>query len=228
MRHQLRTIAGLVVAFLGVGGTASAQLTNVPIYANPSVSGIHIAGDASFGMNDESGKHEAFAGRVTVTLSKLLLGAGLGYVDFDNADGETTWMGSLGYRLVGSGGSLLNVSLQAGAGFVSTDSLVNQLKRTDIPIALGIGLHLPIPVIGIEPWIAPRYTFRWLSQGGESSNRNHFGFSVGADVTLPLGIGAQIAGDWSSLPELSSGGGDIIDDLKRKPYLLSAGLHFRF
>lgn len=228
MTHSVRIVAAAVLASLAVGSSTSAQLTNVPVYANPSVSGIHIAGDASFGINDESGKHQAYAGRVTLGISKLLLGAGLGYVDFDDADGQTTYMGSLGYRLVDGGGGLLNVALQAGAGFVSTVSLVDQLKRTDIPIALGVGLHLPIPLIGIEPWIAPRYTFRWLSQDGESSTRNHFGFSIGVDVTLPLGIGAQIAGDWSSLPELSTGGGDIVDDLKRKPYLLSGGLHFRF
>jgi hypothetical protein len=228
MQGQVRTIVGFAVASLGAAGTASAQLTNVPVYANPSVSGIHIAGDASFGMNDASGKHQAYGGRVTLGISKLLLGAGIGYVDFDNADAKVTYMGSLGYRLVGESGGLVNVAIQAGAGFVSTDSLVDQLTRADIPIAVGIGLHLPIPLIGIEPWIAPRYTFRWLSQGGESSTRNHFGFSLGADVTTPLGIGAQIAADWSSLPEQTTGGGDIIDDLKRKPYLLSAGLHFRF
>ena len=134
-------------------------------------------------------------------------------------------MGSVAYRLAGDGNSLLNVALQAGAGFTSIEGIAETHKTTDIPISLGIGTHLPIPLLLVEGWVAPRYTLRWISGGDSSDSRNHFGLSAGVDVRLPFGLGAQVAGDWASLPEIS---GDIVDDLKRQPFTASVGLQFGF
>ena len=192
--------------------------------------GFLIAGDVGFGVNDESGKNTAFAARGNVALGKIILGAGIGVVGFDglvpggDTQNEPTFMGSVAYRFVGDGG-LLNVSLQAGAGFTSIDAVDETLKTTDIPISLGVGTHLPIPLLLIEGWVAPRYTFRNVSGDGTSDSRNHWGLSAGIDVRFPFGLGGQVAGDWASLPEIS---GDIIDDLKRQPFTASIGLQFGF
>lgn len=230
MRRLFASTAALVVTSLILAAPAAAQLTNIPVYANPATKGIRIAGDVGFGVNDESGKNTAFSLRGNLGIGKLILGAGVGVVGFDalvpggDTQNEPTFMGSAAYRLLGDGG-LLNVSLQAGAGFTSVDALGETLKTTDIPISLGIGTHLPIPLALVEGWVAPRYTFRYVSGSGDSDSRNHWGLSAGVDVRLPLGLGAQIAGDWSSLPEID---GDIISELKRQPFLMSVGLQVGF
>jgi len=224
------TVAALAIASTIIGPPAAAQLTNMPVYSNPAVKGFLIAGDVGFGVNDESGKNTAFAARGNLGLGKVILGAGIGVVGFDalvpggETQNEPTFMGSVAYRFLGDGG-LLNVSLQAGVGFTSIGTDTDKLKTTDIPISVGVGTHLPIPLLLIEGWVAPRYTFRSVSADGSSDGRNHFGFSAGVDVRLPFGIGAQVAGDWASLPELD---GNIIDDLERQPFVASVGLQFGF
>jgi len=219
----MKRIPFVVLALaLAVAGSARAQLGNVPIYANPSLSGFRIAGDYAKGMNDESNKHWALAARGYVGVSRLVVGAGVGVVDF-GGDTDPTYMGSLAVRVVDNG--LLAVALQGGVGFtkLSADSLVDALKTRDIPVSLAVGLHIPLVALSIDPWVAPRYTFRHYTMGTASDNRNHFGVSAGVDLKLVLGLGFQVAVDFQSLPEIT---GDVIDDLKREPFLLSAGLHF--
>lgn len=219
MRRTLLTC--LMLAAFGAG-SAHAQLANVPVYANPSISGFRIAADYAKGMNDESFEYWAVAGQGHFGISRLVAGAGIGAVDIDG-NTEVTYMGSLAVKVVDNG--LFAVALQGGIGFtdLSADSLVDALKTRDIPVSLGVGLHLPLVVASIDPWIAPRYTFRRHSSGDVSDTRDHFGLSAGVDATLVFGLGLQIAVDFQSLPELT---GDIFDDVKREPFLLSAGVHF--
>ena len=215
--------ACLTLAAFGTG-LARAQLANVPVYANPSLSGFRIAADYAKGMNDESLKHWAVAGQGHIGISRLVLGAGIGAVDFGSST-DITYMGSLAVKVIDGG--LLSAALQGGIGFtsVSPDTLLEALKTRDIPVSLGVGLHLPLVVVSIDPWVAPRYTFRHHSRGTASDNRNHFGVSAGVDARLVLGLGLQVAVDFQSLPERS---GDIVEDIKREPFIFSAGLQFGF
>jgi hypothetical protein len=219
MRRTL--LACLALAALGTG-VARAQLANVPVYANPSMSGFRIAADYAKGMNDESLEHWAVAGQGHFGISRIVFGAGIGAVDFGSST-DVTYMGSLAVKVINTG--LVSVALQGGIGFtsVSADSVLDALKTRDIPVSLGVGLHLPLVVVSIDPWVAPRYTFRRHAVGDASDHRNHFGVSAGVDASLVFGLGLQIAVDFQSLPELT---GDIFDDAKREPFLLSAGLHF--
>ncbi|MBE0591033.1 MAG: hypothetical protein IH616_01375 [Gemmatimonadales bacterium] len=213
--------ACLTMTLVGTG-IARAQLANVPVYANPSISGFRIAGDYAKGMNDESLKHWAVAAQGHFGISRIVLGAGIGAVDF-GSNTDVTYMGSLAVKVINSG--LVAVALQGGVGFtsLSADSLVDALKTRDIPVSLGVGLHLPLVVVSIDPWVAPRYTFRRHSTGSESDTRNHFGVSAGVDATLLFGLGVQVAVDFQSLPALT---GNLFDDVKREPFVFSAGLHF--
>jgi hypothetical protein len=217
-----RVLFVTVTLTLLVAGAVQAQLGNVPIYANPSLSGFRIAGDYAKGMNDESNKHWALAARGHVGVSRIILGAGVGVVDF-GSNTDPTYMGSLAVRLIDNG--LLAVALQGGVGFtkLSADTLLEALKTRDIPVSLAVGLHIPLVVLSIDPWVAPRYTFRHYTMGAAGDNRNHFGVSAGVDAKLVLGLGLQVAVDFQSLPEIT---GDVINDLKREPFLFSAGLSF--
>jgi hypothetical protein len=212
----------VLTAALLAAGSVRAQLANVPLYANPSISGFRIAGDYAKGMNDESNKHWAVAGQGQLGISRLILGAGIGVVDF-GSNTDPTYMGSVAVKVINGG--LLSVALQGGVGFskLSADTLLDALKSRDIPVSLAAGLHIPLVVVSIDPWVAPRYTFRHYTMGTASDNRNHFGVSAGVEAKLVLGLGIQLAVDFQSLPAIS---GDVFNDLKREPFLFSAGLHF--
>ena len=222
MKHgwfvAISTIAGLAL-----GSSASAQLTNVPVFVNPSVGTVYLAGDFSTGVNDESGKNNALAARASLGLGPIVLGAGIALVDYDLFGKESTYMGSLGFRLISAG--MIKVMLQAGVGFqqFGDESFIEDIKTADVPIALGFGLDLGI----VQPWLAPRYTIQRVTAGAEIENRNHFGASFGLDVNLIAGLGAQAALDWRSLPAIGDPG-DFLVDLKRQPVLVSVGAHWGF
>lgn len=202
--------------------TAGAQLTNMPVYANPAVSTLRIQGDYAFGVNQESGENSAFAARGSLVVSKLILGVGVGVVDL--TDTEPMYMGSLGYRLLGGGAMPLAVALQAGVGVVETDNLQTIV---DVPVSLGVALHLPLVLVTIDPWIAPRYTLQFNSFAGATGSRNHLGLSAGIDARLAMGLGFQLGLDWQRLPDFSLDAGlaGIISDAKREPFLMSLGIH---
>ncbi|HEX9691461.1 MAG TPA: hypothetical protein VGA22_05125 [Gemmatimonadales bacterium] len=224
MSHGPLSYVGPLVLALSAG-PLRAQLANVPVYANPSASGIAVGGDVSVGLNDESGKDLAFAARANLGFGKFLFGAGVGLVDFGTT--EPTFMGSVGYRVAKVG--FVNVAVQAGAGFTRNSSLGDVLRTADIPVSAGIGLSLPLVVATVEPWVAPRFTIQRLSADGASTWRNHVGLSAGLDVKLLVGLGAHLAVDWQALPAIAAGDlGGTITDLKRQPLLLSGGVHFGF
>jgi hypothetical protein len=106
---------------------------------------------------------------------------------------------------------------------VGDASFIEDIKTADVPIALGFGLDLGI----VQPWFAPRYTIQRVTAGAVVENRNHFGASLGLDVNLIAGLGAQAALDWRSLPAIGNPG-DFLSDLKRRPVLISVGAHWGF
>jgi len=225
MNKCLGLICSVLAVALPPTSSAVAQLANAPVYANPTISGVRIAGDYAFGVNEESGKNSTFAARGQIGVSKVILGAGIGVVDLAQTN-EATYMVSLAVRPVGGGGRLVAVAVQAGIGFTeaSVTGFADALKTVDIPVSVALGLHVPLIAAQVQPWVAPRYTFRRQSLGNDSDNRNHFGVSAGIDARLLMGLGAQVAVDFQSIPELT--GGATFDDAKLQPFLASIGLHF--
>ncbi len=225
MRQVLRVSIATAALTALAASAAVAQLANIPVYANPSASGIRVGGEVAVGINDESGKNLAFAARASAGFGKLILGAGVGLVDFGTT--EPTFMGSLGYRIVRAGP--VNVAVQAGVGFTRNSSLGEVLRTADIPVSLGIGLNVPLLLASVQPWVAPRFTIQRVAIDAGSTTRNHVGLSAGVDVNLLMGIGARVAADWSSLPSIDPGDlGGVVTDLKRRPVILSGGIQFGF
>jgi hypothetical protein len=223
MDGMVRMTLGVATALALTASTAGAQLSNMPVYANPAVSAVRIQGDYAFGVNQGSGEHSAFAARGNLVVSKLILGAGVGVVKL--TDTEPMYMGSLGYRLLGGGAMPLAVALQAGVGVVET---ANLQTTVDVPVSLGVALHLPLVLVTIDPWIAPRYTLQFNSIAGTTGSRNHLGLSAGIDARLAMGLGFQLGLDWQRLPDFSLDAGiaGIVSDAKREPFLMSLGIHF--
>ena len=224
MNKCLTSICSVLAVVFVTTSSAVAQLSNVPVYANPTISGVRIAGDYAFGVNDESGKNSTFAARGQIGVSKVILGAGIGVVDLAETN-EATYMASVAVRPVSSS-QLVAIAVQAGIGFTeaSVAGFSDALKTVDIPVSVALGLHVPLIAAQVQPWVAPRYTFRRQSLGDDSDNRNHFAVSAGVDARLLMGLGAQVAVDFQSIPELT--GGATFDDVKRRPFLASVGLHF--
>ena len=125
MKHgwfvAISTIAGLAL-----GSSASAQLTNVPVFVNPSVGTVYLAGDFSTGVNDESGKNTAVAFRTALGIGPVTIGGSVGLVNpFEGVavgrELETQYMGNIALRVFGGGLLPVSLSLQGGVGVLKLD-----------------------------------------------------------------------------------------------------------
>jgi len=215
-------ISSVVLALGLVASPAAAQLLNDPVYVNPNMgTGLAIAGDIGYGVNNASGKNTSYNGRVTLGLPmvQFTLGAGMYHqkaVGAAPSVNTANFMGQAALKVLGSTPMMpVNVAIFAGAGYASKSGL----KTTTVPAGVAIGLKLPSPGVSVEPWIAPRinYLHSSVSTGGVSASNSttKFGISGGVNVDLPGGFGLQAAADYLAI----SGG---------SPFLISGGLHYAF
>jgi hypothetical protein len=207
-------ISSVVLALGLIATPAAAQLLNDPVYVNPSMgTGLAIAGDVGYGINNASGKATSFNGRATLGLPmfQVTLGAGV----MRPKGGGTSianFMGQAAVKVLGSTPMMpVNVAIFAGAGYASK----NGTKQTTIPAGVAIGLKFPSPGVSVEPWIAPRFNYAHVSTTGGSSSLKKFGVSGGINIDLPVGFGFQAAADYLAI----SGG---------SPFLISGGIHYKF
>ncbi len=214
-------ISSVVLALGLVASPAAAQLLNDPVYINPNMgTGLSIAGDIGYGVNNASGKNTSFNGRVTLGLPmfQVTVGGGMYHqkaVGTNPSVNTANFMGQAAVKVLGSTPMMpVNVTLFAGAGYASKSGV----KTATVPAGVAIGLKLPSPGVSVEPWIAPRINYEHISFGGTipSASETKFGISGGVNVDLPAGFGFQAAADY-----LARGSGV-------SPFLISGGLHYTF
>ena len=191
MKHGL---VGAVAVALALGASsAAAQMIGNPVYVMVGMgTGVNIAGDFGRGINNASGKGNYFGGRVTLGLPFFYVTAGAGtYKPQGATSSQTEFGGNLGLNLLHLPLVPVKVSAQAGAGYVKAGTN----KVLDIPVALGIGVSLPTPGVGITPWVAPRVQVHYETAAGVSSTKARFGASGGVNLHFSM-IGVHAAVDY--------------------------------
>ena len=184
-----------VIATLATSAPVEAQMWFFPDYALPSSNGTPatwIAATYGRGLNDSSGKTDAFGGAIGRTTEKLSFIGAVGSAS-GGGDSELTVGGGIGVDLLQRENS--TVSIQGGIGWFSTEIFSEDVTALRFPIGVAWKGSFQSPEALIAPWIMPRLNIARLSGGGESETETDFGASGGVAFTLPNGFGVHTALD---------------------------------
>lgn len=187
---MIRSLAALAIA-LAAATPVRAQVAGLPVFNNGVPRGLTVALDAGF-PDDEAGGGETFA--LTGGLGFGLLGftATLGSTNTDFSDSEAIYGGTANLRIIGGPLVPVSVNLQGGVGYTDIDGT----KYTHVPVGVGVGLTIPLPVLGLKPWIAPRWDYLETDpDAGSGDSESAFGYSAGLDMNFVFGLGARLAYD---------------------------------
>jgi hypothetical protein len=184
------TAVAAVAATLLPATPLAAQVSGLPVFNNGVPRGIYVAGDVGFPNN-------AAGGGTTYALTGAI---GLGMLGFTGTFGSTeptggasagVYGGTANLRLIGGPLVPFFVNLQGGVGYGDLAGF----KTTHVPIGIGLGLTIPLPVFGLKPWFAPRWDYTSYS-GLASGDNSAFGYSAGLDISFIFGLGLRTAYDW--------------------------------
>ncbi len=217
----LRASLALVLGGVGAAGALQAQATVLPLRNAGISTGISLSGELGFARvkhptpaPDDKGWAVGatlaaglgpFGATATLARSSIDRGAG--------ATHQTTATGTAALRVFG--GPLVPLSIQwQAAGSVRLDGSGSKPWRGSV--GLGAALTIPIPVLSIKPWIAPRAEY----YGGQSIAGSSLKAAVSAGVDLGFlnGLGLRVAYD-------SRVGWDLPDD---GPAGVSVGVSYGF
>lgn len=182
-----------VVSLLSVtmAGKAAAQVAGIPYYVNPR-GGTGIMAAANVGFNDDA-KAVALTGGIGAGPLFITASAGQMNPDLAGADNVSTFGGTIGTKVFGGPLVPLTIGVQAGAGYYSTGSGASEQKLVSIPVAVGVGLN--VPLFPLKPWVAPRVQFDRSTVAGSTESVMRMGVSAGVDFNLLLGLGFHAAVD---------------------------------
>lgn len=217
----LAAVVGLVAAH-----PAAAQLAGLPVYFSPKGgTGFTLSADYGRGLNVDSGKNNAFAGRVALGVSNFQIGLGVGVVNPEisptlGRENQLNYAGHVAVRIIGGALIPVAVSLQAGVGYLKQEIVSGPLlvdsKLLSVPLGIGIGLNLPTPGFSFEPWVAPRVQITRADIGGLSGTETDLGVSGGINLAFLMGLGLHVGFDWINASTTS------------KPSTIGIGLHYTF
>lgn len=211
----------LAAALVVFAVPASAQLHENVVYPAFTGTGVTISGDWAMGINDDAkilGESPMYAGgriQLGLPMFGVWAGAGVAPLGIDGVDSEFGFGGGAGFHVLNAPMTPVKVSIQAGAGYVSSEgeSILN------IPFGALIEIAVPTEGVGVTPWIYPRG--QWVNFSpdvGDSESEFGYGASGGVKVTLPMGFGFQASLDYMSI---KFGDSDRVNMLT-----LGAGLHY--
>jgi hypothetical protein len=205
----------LAVGLVAAATPAQAQLAGIVNYALPvggEMPATHLVGEFGRGLNEDSGKLNAFAvavgrtgvgGRGSVFAGASMLDAPL--------ESEYSF-GAIGAVGVTQPTAPTQISVQAGVGYMSPADGVTQWT-----VPVGIALQRSMPQASgaaFSYWVMPRvHMMRQSIEGFDSEMETRFGASGGVGFTTASGFGVHAALDW-----LSVEGGS--------PLGLGAGVHY--
>lgn len=220
----------LAIATLTASPVAG-QLNSMPVFVSPKGgTGFTLALDYGRGLNTESGKNTAFAGRAILGVGPVSVGAGVGTVNPQLGalrETELQYMGTAALRVFGSGLVPVAVNVFGGAGYLTSGSGTSEIKTLNVPVGVGLGLNIPTPGFSFEPWVAPRLSLRRVEQSGVSDWQSGFGLSAGVGFGFANGLGIHVAGDWSDVSTAS-----ILFSpnplAAEKPAVIGVGLNYTF
>jgi hypothetical protein len=203
----------LAVLALGlVADVASAQLQGIPAYNYaPAAAGVTVSGMFGRGLNDASGKANSAGGMLTYGAEMFWVGAGASYFDFSTAK-VISFGGNAGVTLPLGPSVPVKVAVVAGASYASKNSVKNMV----IPAGVTLAIDVPSPNLTVVPWISPGVRHLRTDPGtGTTFSTTKFGGSGGLSVGLPMGVGFDVAVDYTNISGAS-------------PFLVGVGLHYTF
>jgi hypothetical protein len=191
MIRRLAALAALSLSALPL----AAQAPRLPVVNNGVPRGVFLAGDIGL-PNDAAGGGETYAATGGLGLGSLGFTATTGSTSPDVGNSEAVYGGTANLRLIGGPLIPFFVNLQGGAGYAN----FNGRKTTHVPVGVGIGLTIPLPVFGVKPWFAPRWDYTSVSRTGFNRNSTSvFGYSAGLDLAFIFGLGIRAAYDWANI-----------------------------
>ena len=192
MKRALWVAVGLVAVN---AATVEAQLTNVPVYSLPSMGdapATFIAGGLGRGLNDNSGKINAFYGAIgrTGLGGSITAAVGASMVDFD-PDSKYSFnvAAAVDVMPLGESGQL---TVQTGIGYIS---LATDVSTMNFPIGVALKTSVAAGSGSLTPWVMPRVHLARVDVLGTSSTETDFGVSGGASFTTAGGFGLHGALD---------------------------------
>ncbi len=221
MMRIARITAAAAIPLAALATAAQAQLAGIPVYFNPrGGTGVGIAANVGF-PNTDAGSGTAYGlsaslGTGPVTITGMVgawkaTGGSYGW-----ASAQTSFGGSLSYKLFGGGMLPVAVAAQVGYGMIKTPSFPLTPAYTITTIPVGVGISFDPPLFPLKPWIAPRMEFTSYGSGGPSSTSS-FRVSGGVNFNLLLGLGVHAAVDW---------GQKTVSGTTVTPIIYSVGAHF--
>ena len=204
-----------VALALGLAVPASAQLAGLPVNYAPVGTGVTIHGDIGRGLNDASGKITSVGGGITLGLPMFQVGAGVSYWGLkDTEPQEISFGGHAAYHLPLPPSTPVSLSIVAGIGIVSIDVGTESQSNIFVPAGVVLSVDVPSTSVGVTPWISPQFRYYRAGSVGTiaSSSESDFGVSGGLNITLPMGLGLSIVGDFDNSgngvdPAFTIGGG---------------------
>ncbi len=192
MIRRLATLAVLTALAAPVlpAPPLAAQVPRLPVMNNGVPRGVLVAGDVGF-PNDAAGGGTTYAATGAIGLGMLGFTATLGGTEPDGGTSTGVYGGTANLRVIGGPLVPFFVNLQAGVGYADLDGL----ETTHVPVGLGVGLTIPLPIFGLKPWFAPRWDYTSYS-GVASGDESAFGYSAGLDIAFVFGLGLRTAYDW--------------------------------
>lgn len=204
-----------IVVALGFGALAwfavpaTGQMVGFPNYAVPfsETPSTWLAASWGTGLNDDSGKANAFGGVIGRAGQKVSFQGGLGLVS-DEGESDLTFGGAAGFQLLAA--EAASVSVQGGIGYYAP---VEDVSALTFPIGVAVQGSIETGEAGITPWAMPRVNITRTSVLGESDTSTDFGVSGGLSFNFAGGFGVHTALD-------------ILFGDDRKPLLFGLGGHY--
>jgi hypothetical protein len=208
----MKAVARFSLAALALGlvaAPASAQLLGLPVVFAPAPAGITIGGMFGRGLNTASGKANSAGGMFTYGGGMFQVGAGASYFDFDVAK-TISFGGNVGVNLPLGPSLPVKIMIVGGASYASK----NGVKNMFIPGGVTFGFNVPSTGVSVTPWVSPQVRYSRIDPGtGTTFSSTDFGGSGGISIGLPVGVGFDLALDYTNV----SGG---------SPFLVGAGIHY--
>ena len=194
MNSVSKGLALTVPALLLSLSTAQAQAVGLPVINSGIPTGIGIAADVGL-ANNAYGAGTGYGLTGQIGAGRFGATATIGQFDPDGtASANSTWGATANLKIIGGGLSPLSITAQAGYGHGElATSTINHY-----PLGVGVALTIPIPVLSMKPWVAPRYDILHLDSSGGTSGTTYsdFGISGGIDFNFLMGLGFRISYDW--------------------------------
>jgi hypothetical protein len=192
----MKRIVVLALGLIAVAAPVQAQLTGIVNYAVPvggEAPATHLVGEFGRGLNEDSGKLNAFAvaaGRTGIGgRGSVFVGASMLNSDPDSQNS----FGIVGAVGVSQPASPTQISVQAGVGYMSP---ADDVTVWSVPVGIALARSMPQGAGSLNYWVMPRvHMTRVAVTGLDSEMETDFGASGGLGFTTASGFGVHAAID---------------------------------